>query len=133
MPLRVPAPISLPLTITVEQPDETQLLVQAIPRFNGTYFKALPHDTLTVVWTPASGLSPHITSILVSVEAAGICYLYKNDEEFMRMEFNERKSQPFGVAADIHFDADTVINAKFTGDAATPSGYITIVGHEHEP
>ncbi len=134
MPLKIPAPI----TVTAVQSDGILLnmtlngfsapdLVQNIP-----HFTELPHDTLTIVWTPASGWMPHIISLIVSTEAAGVCYIYKNDEEFLHLEFNEKKSQPFGMGTDVHFVADTVIKAKFVGDAATPSGYITIVGHEHE-
>ena len=136
---------------TVEQLDPKKLLVTAVQsdgtllnvtvngfippdvQHNVPYFAELPHDTLTTVWTPASGNCPHLRSFIVSTEAAGVCYLYKNDEEFTRLEFNEKKSQPFDAGTDVCFDPDTVLKAKFVGDAATPSAYITMVGHEHTP
>lgn len=132
MPLRLPITTTIAEPVTIIQPDEEQLRVTAIQLHNTPYFKELPHDTLTTVWTPTAGTTPHIVALIVSVEAAGVCYIYKNDTEFLRLEFNEKKSQPFGMGTDVHFEADTVIKAKFVGDAATPSGYITIVGHEHE-
>ena len=134
MPLKIPSPT----TTTVEQTDETQLLATVTLEgfsapdnvLNSPHFIELPHDELTVVWTPASGKKPHIISFIVSTEAAGVCYIYKNDTEFLHLEFNEKKSQPFGTGTELDFDVDTVIKAKFVGAAASPSGWITIVGHE---
>ena len=141
MPIRVPSIIQLNearLKATVIQPDADNLNV-TVSNFpasdcflNKPYFKALPHNTLITVWTPASGYKPHLVSLIVSTEAAGTCYIYEDDTEIMRLLFNEKKSQPFGVGTDLDFAVNTILKAKFVGDAATPSAYITMVGHEHE-
>lgn len=141
MPLRIPSVIQSNeaiLRTTAIQPD-VGLLNVTVDNFpasdnfpNRPHYKALPHDTLEIVWTPASGYKPHLVSLIVSTEAAGTCYIYEDDTEIMRLLFNEKKSQPFGVGTDLDFAVDTVLKAKFVGDSDTPSAYITMVGHEHQ-
>jgi hypothetical protein len=141
-PLRVEQEDETKLRITVFQPDGTKLNATinnypASDRFsNRPHPMELPHNTLKTVWTPASGYKPHLVSLLASTEAAGRITLYydegSGDVEWARLDFNLRQTQPFGAGTDIDFAKDAVLKAKWVADAATPSAWITMIGHEHK-
>ena len=109
--------------------DEGKLVLEHYKRM--PHYVALPHGVNTAVWTPASGASIHVTSILVSVESAGLIEIFHDNTLFMKMHFNEKRAVPIGLGGDLTFDADVVLKATFTADNATDSAYITAVGHGH--
>jgi len=139
---RIPLPIVEP--VTVEQPIGENLNVN-VDNFpaqdifqNTPHYAQLNHNTLTVVWTPASGSKIHMVSFVISVDAAGYVEILDRtppatDTRILRLDFSEKKAVPFGLNTDLDFDWDHVLVARFIGDAGTPTGYITAIGHEHTP
>lgn len=95
------------------------------------HYIELPTGVPTEVWKPDTDKSIHVTSILVSVESAGVVEIFHDDTLFMKMHFNEKRAVPIGLGGDLTFDANVILNATFTADGADGSAYITAVGHEH--
>lgn len=107
---------------------------------NLPYYKELPHNTTTVVWTPASGNKIHLVSLVVSPPAAGYVILYKRtpgapptDTIFIRLEFSVRTPVPLPFNTDIDFDWNQQLVALWVADIGNPTSYITAIGHEHTP
>lgn len=130
--------------LEVEQKDGTKLNI-SVDNFppedifeNTPHYAQLNHNVLTAIWTPASGSKIHMRSFVVSVDASGYVELFDRtppatDTQIFRLDFNEKKAVPFGLNTDLDFDWNHILVARFTGDAGTPTGYITAIGHEHTP
>jgi len=98
---------------------------------NDPHYTVLPHNTLTTVWTPASGKEIHLISFIISAEAAGYALIYDEGDVILRLEFNERRAVPVSIPMDLRFHTDHRLRAIFVGDTGTPNAYITAIGHEH--
>ena len=98
---------------------------------NDPHYTVLPHNTLTTVWTPASGREIHLISFVISTESAGYVLIYDEDDVIMRLEFNDRRAVPVSISMDLRFQADHRLRAIFVGDTGTPNAYMTAIGHEH--
>jgi len=106
--------------------------VQEVHQHSDTYkYKALPHDTLTVVWDPAAGNTLHLSSLILSVEDAGTLTLYEDAAIIHVFLIKEKKTVPIPLGIRAKLSKDGVLQAKFVGDAGAPASYITAVGHEH--
>lgn len=130
------------LHMTAEQPDGTKLNVTIegwdAPGIynNSPHYKDLPHDTPVEVWKPETGYKTHPISMVVSVSAAGTMTIYdrtppSTDETIAKLDFNEKRAIPFTFGTDVIFETNHVIVAKFVGDTGSPTGSITVIGHEH--
>lgn len=137
--------------LTVEQTDAKKLRVTIanyaliIENFpvqdhfqNLPHYAELPHNTLVVVWTPSAGQKIHLVSLVVSTPASGYILLIRRtppaaDETIMRLEFNLRATIPFGLNTDLDFNWDQQLVVQWVADAASPTAYITAIGHEHDP
>lgn len=108
---------------------EGQLIIAHID--HTPHYKELPHGTLTTVWTPDSGKHIHATGVVLSVGAAGVVTLYHGDTIFCTLHFNEKRAVPIPIIEDLTFGVDVVLKAKYVGDTGEPTGYITVIGHEH--
>jgi len=116
--------------VEVWQTDEEQL--HGVVAFHpaDVHYATLPHATLTTVWTPASGKRVNLVSMVVSVENAGVMEIRHGTSTFIHMEFSERRAVPVGMATAVRFAPDEAIQAVFTGDTGSPSGYISLFGYE---
>jgi len=116
--------------VEVWQTDEEQL--HGVVAFHpaDVHYASLPHDTLTTVWTPASGNRINLVSMVLSAQNAGVMEVRHGASTFIHIEFSERKAVPVGMATTVRFAVDEPIRAIFTGDTGTPSGYISLFGYE---
>ena len=99
------------------------------------YYKELFHNSTQTIWTPDAGNQIHMRSFYLSVEDAGVLEIYRQTDTtssvMFKTLFANKSTIPYCCAADIELEKDEVVKARFVGDTGTPTGYITLVGHEH--
>jgi len=96
-----------------------------------TYRQAdLPHNTLTTVWTPATGKRINLVSFVASAQSSGYIEVYEDTALIVRLEFGERKAVPLGPAAAIQLASDTPIKALWVDATGTTTAYLTLFGFE---
>jgi len=95
------------------------------------HYAVLLHNTLTTVWTPASGKRINLVSMILSAQNAGIIEIRHGTTTFIHMEFSERRAVPVGMATAVRFAVDEPIRAIYTGDTGSPNGYISLFGYEN--
>jgi len=98
-------------------------------------YKKITDDTSgteAVVWTPASGKSIRIISMIVSVTGAGLVELKDSTagNTIAVLAFNEKRAVPFNTGFEFPLPADHVLSAKFTSDSGTNDAHITALGIE---
>jgi len=117
--------------VEVWQSDQEQLNAKVAFWDSEPKYASLTHNSVTTVWTPASGNRIHLISLAASTDGSGSLEIRRDDTTFLRLEFGERKAIPFSLATEVKLNPDEVIKVLWTGDTGNEKAYITLFGHEH--